>query len=561
MTDDQLEHYRHILVKQGYPAEKLGQDSLTIKLDVCDKSLDVICRFPQYFPYVFPEIRLTEESFKTCVGFPHMIEGGIICLYNSADAKPNFLNPEGLLVAAIKKAEKILSDGFICDNDVEREKEFLEYWNKKTTIEIRAFLDFSDCVSTFYYIPIIKDRTIAHYLVGKSVNQITNLVERILHDKDMPINPQKGLYIPLSRSFPPYEIQTERDIWNAIERGTNNPLQKQIAKRMKNEHNRIVLFLGSVPTEGGKRALFGWKSLGIGKLSGFRKESVSPFIYWNMQNQGKLARIEAAKVTECSQTYLFYRGGYGFNRRFSSIAIVGCGSVGSVVATQMATMGTNRFMLIDSDQLEICNIARHTCGYWYTNMSKVSAVDFQLMQWNPNIECEAISDSAFAVLDNKADIINKMDCLVLAVGDIAVEAYIINKAVEGKLSIPIIIAWVEPRCYACHMVYIEKPEGALFNLLDTTTMTYKHSVILDSRFIQHEPGCQTGYIPYSGLDVQQYISRCLHELSIIRSDERLSGNYHFIWIGELSEARREKVIISEEYKYTPDFSFIVKRFD
>jgi len=64
--------------------------------------------------------------------------------------------------------------------------------------------------------------------------------------------------------------------------------------------------------------------------------------------------------------------------------IVGCGSVGSLVALQLARSGVGRFLLIDSDILEYHNVCRHQCGIESVGSYKVDLIRDRILSINPS---------------------------------------------------------------------------------------------------------------------------------------------------------------------------------
>ena len=66
--------------------------------------------------------------------------------------------------------------------------------------------------------------------------------------------------------------------------------------------------------------------------------------------------------------------------------LVGCGSVGSLVAMELARSGVGKFVLCDTDTLEIHNICRHQCGFSDLGRYKVDAVKDKILDINPNAE-------------------------------------------------------------------------------------------------------------------------------------------------------------------------------
>lgn len=65
---------------------------------------------------------------------------------------------------------------------------------------------------------------------------------------------------------------------------------------------------------------------------------------------------------------------------------IGCGSVGSLVALELAKSGVGRFFLIDSDILGYHNLCRHQCGMYDVGWYKTEALRDRILQINPYAE-------------------------------------------------------------------------------------------------------------------------------------------------------------------------------
>ena len=64
--------------------------------------------------------------------------------------------------------------------------------------------------------------------------------------------------------------------------------------------------------------------------------------------------------------------------------LIGCGSVGSLVALELARAGVGRFLLIDNDIIGYHNICRHQCGVLDVGKYKTQAVKERILQINPS---------------------------------------------------------------------------------------------------------------------------------------------------------------------------------
>lgn len=77
----------------------------------------------------------------------------------------------------------------------------------------------------------------------------------------------------------------------------------------------------------------------------------------------------------------------------SGAVLVGCGSVGSLIAVELAKAGVGRFLLIDNDILGYHNVCRHQCGTHDVGRYKTDAVADRIRDINPAAEvitCNAI---------------------------------------------------------------------------------------------------------------------------------------------------------------------------
>lgn len=66
--------------------------------------------------------------------------------------------------------------------------------------------------------------------------------------------------------------------------------------------------------------------------------------------------------------------------------IIGCGSVGSLVALELARAGVGRFFLVDMDILGYHNICRHQCGIQDVGKYKTTAIKERILQINPTAQ-------------------------------------------------------------------------------------------------------------------------------------------------------------------------------
>ncbi|WP_129673491.1 ThiF family adenylyltransferase [Candidatus Chloroploca sp. Khr17] len=149
------------------------------------------------------------------------------------------------------------------------------------------------------------------------------------------------------------------------------------------------------------------------------------------------------------------------------IAVIGLGSGGSVVASQLARCGVGQMRLVDFDRLKVHNIARHACGLHDIGRYKTRALRDLLYDISPAITVETYELNVLGHEDQLATIVTGCDLVVVATdhedsklavntvcwprGIPAIYAAAYNRAFGGDIfrAIP-----SEGACYACFQTVI-----------------------------------------------------------------------------------------------------------
>ena len=128
-------------------AQKLRNESLwykqfliKINIDTLKKEIDFILAIPKGFPYKFPKIYLRHEN-KECKYLPHIDKNLFVCTFDSNEAQPNPEDPEGVALAVINRAKKILEEGLLGENVADYKDEFLAYWDAEPDNQIISLIE------------------------------------------------------------------------------------------------------------------------------------------------------------------------------------------------------------------------------------------------------------------------------------------------------------------------------------------------------------------------------------------------------------------------------------
>ena len=135
-----------------------------------------------------------------------------------------------------------------------------------------------------------------------------------------------------------------------------------------------------------------------------------------------------------------------------TVVLVGVGSVGSYYALQMARSGVGRFVLIDTDTLEIHNICRHQCGFDDLGRYKVDAVRDRVLAINPHAEVVTFRGTIQDMLEDEIMPYLGRNTLVVGGGDNrASAAYACSLACETDSAFVAVGCWT--RAYAGEVFY------------------------------------------------------------------------------------------------------------
>lgn len=149
------------------------------------------------------------------------------------------------------------------------------------------------------------------------------------------------------------------------------------------------------------------------------------------------------------------------------VAIIGLGSGGSLVASQLAKAGVGHFELFDFDRLAIGNISRHLCGLRDLGRLKVAAVKDVLENTNPFIQVNVYLYDITQHLAEVENILAECDVIVGATDSEAAKGEINRLAV--RLHKPAVYGAVYDMGYGGDIFRYQPPVGACYACFKEST--------------------------------------------------------------------------------------------
>lgn len=541
-NDDEVKEISKSLAREFLPFEfwKLQVQRLTF-----------IVVIPSTFPDAFPKIYLQKKDYEKIYPVPHVDKNRFVCTRDPEVVTINEKKPGEALEELLEAAVGIIERGIKKENLDDYLEEFLAYWAEKSE---KSFLSLDTPKDEILPLNVymLSDMLFGAWYV---ISESEALVEKWLAPFTVRIKKEKeiaALYLPISKLSPEF-FEREKGVLEIL-KNLRNPTHVRIVEEYFNQVEGPAVIIVSFPTRG-ERVLFGWTFPGWKSIRGFRKERV-PLKVRLTQTDYKL--ITGIDIKRMDRERILKRGGTNnlLLEKDSSVILMGCGSLGSYLAMSLARCGMSKYLLIDKENLEPENIARHLCGFVDASkqMKKVEAVKKRLEEHFPHIECEVYDGDVLQLLsEDGTGKIEAYDLTIVAIGNLAVERRINYLTRKSGVKRSLIYLWMEPLGVGGHVLFIHPENGGCFNCCFDERGEFLYRVASQGQeFSRREAGCQSTYLPYASVDVEHFISvACRLILHLIERKE--SKSQLFTWFGDLDEFKGQGYKVSDQY--VTDFSY------
>lgn len=506
--------------------------------------------------YKLPEFSVNLKRHPRLAGLPHVGPSGGICSSDATKSQPNPERPEQCIKETLDRAIAVLDEGIAGSNYDDYAEELNAYWMMESTCFGYICDAFPSRAQTIYAaFAKIGRKKIPCFASSKqtAIEFAAHLGDHSNHTVDtIPC-----LFLQLSQplSFP---LPTTYREWDEeIGRSGKHTQNKYRSFLCESKRKKGFIILG-VPSES-RRYIAGFLQDKTPNYHGFRAKT--PKRHERALKDLSYSKKKALKyhLENISQERLFNRGGSG-QGLYGTFGIIGCGSLGSYLAKSLADAGASKFLLIDDEILGVENVARHACGFSYIGENKAQAMKKLLERDNPNVRCTSFVDDANLIIDDSPQLLNNSQTVFVTAADSPIEYHCVRALCNKTLTCPLVIMWVEPFALVAHAIVLNKPQDVINDMFDENLAFANPAILNSGDFLRREAGCQSSYMPYSGLDVQAFLHsfiRVWGSDTTIRKDR----NYHFIWTGKLSAAGKLDATVASQYARMNDYSFSIERID
>lgn len=484
-----------------------GENVWEGKLDIgLRKPIRIRVEFTDKFPYELPALFVEDLSKQFHQLVPHVNNKGKICIADDSILLDSE-RPDRIVIDALCKAQSLLRDGIEGKLAADIGEEFISY------------LDFDSVSYTICNPFVVSSKEISLLeFKGFYSNSISHLLADDLESGKKWLSKmnfdfqseKKSWFHVLARAITPPDYKSTYRTKHFFRDIKNNSVSNKDYDRFMEWLKKVglpVLVLVSIPiSETSGRALYGVSlkkpSEKMAKKGGFRgKLSIERELDLIL-----IEPVEQNRVIRLDPEYLLPRGGAEIALRKFSIAIAGCGALGSCLAEKFALMGIGNLRLIDNESLSNDNIHRHVLGVGYLRMNKAQAMKILLERRFPHLSIEYMDDDIVDVLTDEQNFITDTNLLCIALGNETLELNI-NRIMKRQM--PRLHTWVEPlgigghvfatgltNACSCFSCLFERDE--IFGLQNMAAFSAP-----GQNFSRRYAGCSGLFTPFSALNTDR----------------------------------------------------------
>ncbi|EPH4877434.1 ThiF family adenylyltransferase [Enterococcus faecium] len=398
--------------------------------------LIVANNFHEDFPHIMMEsVKVKDKEYRS------------ICLYEKEKFIFSDLSYVQKIEFLLERLENLLKLSEI-DQEKEFQKEFSHYWNASVSIKFAPHIFFT-CNSELRHLDYYLKNGIYRVLTkDKKLNDI----DKWKKTKD------KGFLIPIVNKdsiLPPTKKAkwTVEDILNILQNPQVNKIPSSVyddLKKTKIKSRKIDLYF-SLPFENNRNLIFGCRLI-------YKNSGVKLFFDKLINDVVKIEPFFSFR-----EDFNYLNQSIGNNTLEKKVAIVGCGSLGSYVASEIIKSGIKDLVVIDEDIFSNENTFRHILPHYVKGMNKALALKYTLQHIHPEIVIESITKK---LEEKDIDTIiseKRVDVLIFCIGSTDEQRKLSKALISSGAECAILYSWLESNGKDSRTIGIPKNSRGCFS--------------------------------------------------------------------------------------------------
>ncbi len=393
----------------------------------------------------FPHISLSSIEFQ---GKKYRI----LCLFEQGTIVNSLLPFEDKIKLL---ADRLIELATLSKHEIESEyqKEFLYYWNasvKDMNKEYQLYLNNdSHCLWLNQY--LYRNNIIRIKESAFMFNDESTMIQKdkipVLY---LPILDARGILPPLPDK--PWDAKNILDILSNVQlQRIDYGAYKEITDL---SYSRLTILL-----------IFKIQNYYFGCMVKFKNPGTAKLI---KKLENEICEIVPISIQRCDFSYLNQQIGNDLLLINKKIVIIGAGSLGSYVASEIIRAGCKNIVIVDNDEFEPPNIMRHQLELSASGIIKSLALAYKLGRLHPEISAEFINKKIDG--ENCIEILpTDIDAIIFTVGNSDVQLRCNMKYSNAHFQKPVLYSWLEGDGCSSHVLGISYSHKGCFECLFTDT--------------------------------------------------------------------------------------------
>jgi hypothetical protein len=542
-----------------------------VQMPEFDRPTDFILAIPPTFPDRMPKVYLTISIAEELTQIPHVDNNRLLCAYDEEMAKSNADRPGEIVIAVLDRAAMVFNEGLSGPSEADYLQELQAYWGLDCDSHGLSLVDPLVDADSVMMLRLEPNWRGYSYLLGVSEQLGKDWLKAV--GCSSKTRAEKVPLLHLQTIGKPPFPQTNGEVYRFLQEHDPANLKVLLTHLQRSQRPSAVVF--SAPTDGHARMMGAWWHPVIahevnrgpahrskrhkGVIPGFGSTKTGSAMIAELSIHYRQAKLVRATVERVDKARLFQRTAGQFSSALEDpVNVIGCGSLGSLTAVCLAQSGAaDTFRIVDPQTVTPENVQRHYCGMSDIGELKAEGTKKKLCAHFPHVSCEAYPNDVLELIRTSPVALTPSSLTLVTVADIAIERRI-NQLFRNKSSFgrgPLCFLWVEPHLVAGHAIFLNGNAPGCLECNFDNQFRFNHRVLNHpEHFARREAGCQTTFMPYSGVDASQFVASATRFLieSIQANEPRL-----FSWIGDIDNARRNGFALREQWQSAQAFSSLV----
>lgn len=513
---------------------KIYKVVIKFTMQIKEESVGIVMGIPTDWERSLVDIFIENyEDFKL---IPHMYKEGQMCLFD-LEGVLIYATFDGLIVESLNRLENILLEGIEGTNKIEFITEFDAYWNQQSNIGIiNSSVALDDGIKKIKYTYKFSD---------KIESLSTSDKEEELKKLGKYNTIKNGVYVNIKCDdlvYPP-DWRKKIDIKYVNELLEIGKIEyKDIKNMMKNFSKELLLLINISQPNG--------FNIPVAILvKGYNEKLIKHNKYFQLHIGCKCMPLG---VCRNDSEYLIKRGGMFTDVRDKKVLIIGCGSIGGYLASELVKAGVSNISLVDKDILSPDNIYRHLLGLEYVGQYKTKAIIKYLEKNIPYIKLNSFEEKIENLIEDYKLDFDAFDLVISATGNHNVNRWINGYVMSNKVSAPVVYLWNEVLGIGNHALFIDIKNKGCFECLiglDENGLYDKTSYCKRGQvFTKKYNGCHSTFLPFGSIHSLKTVATGV-ELALKYFNGEIKENLLISQKGDDSYMKKEGLLTSDRYNY------------